>query len=52
MAEAGMVEVEMISAAAGLAATLVMGALAAGVGILAAEEHRGMGKTLKVSASW
>jgi hypothetical protein len=51
MVEAGMVVVEVISAAAGLAATLVMEASAAGVGILAVEEHQGMGKALKVPVS-
>ena len=43
-AEAGMVVVEVISAAAGLEATLATGASAAGVGILAVEVHQGMGK--------
>jgi hypothetical protein len=46
-----MVVVEVFSAVAGLAATLVMEASAAGVGILAVEEHQGMGKALKVPVS-
>ena len=46
-----MVEVEVISAAAGLAGILVTGASAAGVGILAAAEHQGMGKALQVPVS-
>jgi hypothetical protein len=51
MAEAGMVVVEVISAAAGLVGILVAGASAAGVGILEVEEHQGMGKALQVPAS-
>ena len=45
-----MVEVEVISAAAGLEATLVTGASAAGVGILAVEVHQGMGKAWQLPA--
>ena len=44
MAEAGMAGVEVISAGAGLAATLVMVVSAAEVETLAVEEHPGMAK--------
>jgi hypothetical protein len=46
-----MVEVEVISAAAGLEGILVAGASAAEVEILAVAEHQGMGKVWQVPVS-
>ena len=47
-----MVVVEVISAAAGLEATLATGASAAEVEILVVEVHQGMGKRRKYRLHW